>query len=73
MDDKTLHVHRCHCGVSWSCGKPDCQFEDECTDCERAVFEQFAEQHHWTALNQPVLPEVAHARVGARKDEDDAR
>ena len=58
-DDRTVHVHRYRCGVSWTCQKPDCRLDDECTNCELAIFEQYAEQHHWT-VSQPELPELAH-------------
>lgn len=47
MNERTRHTHRCPCGTSWDCSKPDCRLEDECTACEERTFEDFAHKRAW--------------------------
>lgn len=56
-DERTLHQHRCHCGVTWACGRVDCHYHDDCEACEQQNFERHAEHQGWT-VSQPVLPEL---------------
>lgn len=52
MDDRDPHLHRCACGVTWTCSRPDCYIGDECQRCEDEALTIYLD------ARQPVLEPV---------------
>lgn len=58
-DDRTAHVHRCGCGETWTCSKPDCYAGDDCTRCEDEALAIWADAHPYQPLLEPASALVA--------------